>query len=342
MTTVMIPDRNALQKNAQRFLAAGRIPQAVEELLKILRDYPNDFNLMMQIGELYLQTGQSARAIPLFQRVAEHHCAEGFLLKAIAIYKRIHRLNPGLVETRIQLADLYSRQGLITEARFELLAAVDYYERRRQSREAIRLYHKLIDLTPTDLEARSELARIYEREGMVSEAVGQYLELSTRSIQQEHIADGLAALEKARRLNPSNAAVLWKMLWIYLEQDEFEKAGRLLEEFIAINPSDPEMLGLIIKTFSQPSQLERMLDLVNRAMAATPGRESLLVLKGELFLRLGNIEAAYVEFVSAMEGMLSRGEPNRAIALARRMARYDSSFHPAWELLVDLYIQQGL
>src|SRR5262249_15841090 len=116
----MITDRGTIQK-AQRFLAAGKIQLAIQENLKVLRETPNDQNLIFYVADLYGKTGQSTVAIPLLQRVAEHHCNEGFLLKAIAMYKRIHKLDPGLVETRIQLSDVYLRQGLITEARFELL-----------------------------------------------------------------------------------------------------------------------------------------------------------------------------------------------------------------------------
>lgn len=337
----MSVDRNSVQKHAQKLLAGGKISQAIEEYLKILRDYPTDWALMMQVGDLYVSAGQSALAIPYFQRVAEHHCAEGFLLKAIAIYKRIHRLDPGRVETRIQLAEVYFRQGLATEARFELLAAVDHYERRRQSRDAIRLFLKLIELAPGDLEVRSELTRVYEREGMISEAVSQYLEISAQWLQQGRTAEAMAALEKAHQLNPRNVAVLWKMLWIDLEQNEYAKAARLLEEFTVINPSDPEVLGLIVKSFSQPEQLERMLDLVELALAVSDSQEPLRVLKGELLLRQGDVEGAHVEFVRAIEELLPRGEQNRAIALMRRITRHDSSFYPAWELLLDLYLEQG-
>lgn len=341
MTADMLNDRNALQKSAQKHLAAGKIQPAIEEYLKILRDHPNDWTLMLLVGDLYLKSGQSALAIPLFQRVAEQHCSEGFLLKAIAIYKRIHRLDPGRVETRIQLADVYLKQGLITEARFELLAAIDHYEKQRQNRDAIRLFHKLIEIVPEDVEIRSELSRIYERDGMISEAVGQHLEISSQWMKKGRVQESLSALEKARSLNPRNPAVLWKMLWIYLEQNEFEKADRMLEEFTAINPSDPEMLGLIVKSFSHPAQLESMIDLVNRALIVSSNQEELRILKGELFLRGKDVEQAFAEFVRAIQEMLQRRDYNRPIALLRRITRHSPGYHPALELLVDLYIQNG-
>lgn len=337
----MSQDRNALQKSAQKYLAAGKIQLAIEEYLKILRDTPNDWNLTLQVADLHVAAGQSALAIPLLQRVAEHHCSEGFLLKAIAIYKRIHRLDPQLIQTRIQLSDVYLRQGLITEARFELLAAIDHYEKKRQTHDVIRLFQKLIEIMPEDIQVRAELARVYERDGMISEAVGQHLEISGQWMREGRIVESLTSLFNARRLNPRNATVLWKMLWIYLEQNEFEKADAMLEEFTAINPSDPEMLGLIVKTFSRPDQLDRMIDHVDRALSLSTNQEELRILKGELFLRRKDVERAYGEFELAIQEMRKRGEHNRPIALLRRITRVSPAFYPACEFLVDMYLQQG-
>ena len=338
----MFPDREVLQKNAQKLLAAGKVPAAIDEYLKILRDYNSDWNLMIQVGDLYLKIGQSAAALPHFQRVAEHYCAEGFFLKAVALYKRIHRLDPGSMNTRIQLAEIYFRQGQITEARFELLATIDHHEKIGHRKEIIRLLQKLIEYTPEDIEARIELAGAYEKENLLSEALGQYLEISVYLLRAGKPEESLSILQNARRLNPRNPAVLWKILCILLEQGRFEEAGEVMGKFSDLHPDEPEKLALIVKSFSQPGQERSMLEMIERALQVTPRQEALRVLKGELLLRHSEVDEAYVEFVKAVEEMLQRNEHIRAIALLRRLTRHDPSFYPAWELLLDLYMQQGM
>ena len=192
-------------------LASGKVQSAIEEYLKILLEYTSDWNLMLQVGDLYLRIGKSAPALPHFQRVAEHYCAEGFFLKAVALYKRIHKFDPGSITTRLQLSEVFFRQGQITEARFELLAAIDFYDKLGNRKELIRLLQKLIEYTPEDVEARTELARAYEKENLIAEALGQYLEISTYLLRAGKAGERLVILQSARRLNPRNPAVLWKI-----------------------------------------------------------------------------------------------------------------------------------
>ena len=115
-----------------------------------------------------------------------------------------------------------------------------------------------------------------------------------------------------------------------------------MEEFSALHPEEPEKLALIVKSFSQPAQERTMLEMIDRALHASPRHDSLRVLKGELLLRHSEVDSAYIEFVNAVEEMLQRNEHTRAIALLRRLTRHDPSFYPAWERLLDFYIQQGM
>jgi tetratricopeptide (TPR) repeat protein len=96
-----------------------------------------------------------------------------------------------------------------------------------------------------------------------------------------------------------------------------------------------------VKSFSQAGQLERMITLVDRALQNASRQEELRILKGELYLRKKDIEQAFPEFVLAIQELLQRGEQLRAISLLRRITKQHPGFHPALELLVDLYMQYG-
>src|SRR5215470_16242643 len=91
-------EKSKILKNAEKFVAAGKISQAIDEYLKILKENSKDWNLMIQIGDLMLKVNRTDEAIELFQKVADHYYDDGFHLKAIAIYKRINKLNPSLTD----------------------------------------------------------------------------------------------------------------------------------------------------------------------------------------------------------------------------------------------------
>ena len=62
----------------------------------------------------------------VYQRIAEHFSEDGFFLKAIAIYKKINRLDPQRTETYEKLADLYFKQSLVVEGRQQLMTLADH------------------------------------------------------------------------------------------------------------------------------------------------------------------------------------------------------------------------
>jgi tetratricopeptide (TPR) repeat protein len=333
-------DKGLVLKAIQKHLTAGKIVPAIEEALKGLKDSPNDSNLLLLLGDLYLKINKGTAAIKYLQKAAEQYCNDGFLLKGIAVYKRVHRIDPGLIEIRLRLADLYARQGLISEARFEILAAIEQYEKTGQVREMIDLYHRLLEIDPSSIEVRSELAALYDRQGMTSEATSLYLAISQQCLQRNEAAQALPFLEKARKLNPQNAAVQWKMLWVYLELEETEKARSILEDFINTSISDLEILGLIIKNHTTATSMDKMHELINRVLDSSSHREPYYVLKGELFLHCGELENALNEFMLAIFEQGERFDLGRSAALMKRIIRMDHSFYPAWQKLIDLYESQ--
>src|SRR5260370_1359604 len=79
---------------AQRSLNQGKIPQAIGEYQTILKYEPRDQVTLMTVGDLYVRLGEPLRAIEYFERLAQVFLSDGFVTKAIAIYKKIAKLAP--------------------------------------------------------------------------------------------------------------------------------------------------------------------------------------------------------------------------------------------------------
>ena len=330
-------DKGGILKNIQKHLSTGKTRHAIDEALKGLKEMPNDCNLMLLLGDLYLKINNEVQAIKFLQKASEQYCADGFLLKGIAIYKRILRISPGLIEVRLKLADLYARQGMLAEARFEILAAAEEFEKMGKTREIIKLYHKLLEIDPQNLEVRSELASLYHREGMASEATSLYLAISKQYLQRNNPEQALPFLIKAKELNPQNAAVQWKTLWAYLELNDIDHARKSLQDFINTAVADLEILGLIIKTHTNAASMARMHGLINKTLETTECKEPYFILKGELYLHSGDMESAFRQFEIAIHEQREHPDVRKSSALLRRILNLDSSFFPAWKKLIDLY-----
>ena len=333
----MAVDKAKILKSAEKFVAGGKIQQAVDEYSKILKENQRDWPLMIQVGDLYLKINKTAEAIQYFQKVADHYYNDGFYLKAIAIYKRINKLDPNLTDICIKLADLYLKQGLTMDAKSQLQVVAQHYLSKNQNRDAIQTLKKLVEIEPENLRTRNELAKAYKGEGMIGEAINEYMEISDELLRKNLVKESLTVLETANKLDSRSAVILRKILAIYNEQNEQDKATALLEESLRSDPSNPDVLALLAESYADEGEYSRAHETIDQAISNTGSKEPFWILKGDLYLKEGDLDKAYSQFEPAIDRQIKRKDPEKAIGLLQKILKLDSSFHGALQRLTDIY-----
>jgi tetratricopeptide (TPR) repeat protein len=333
----MASDKSKILKSAEKYVASGKSAQAIEEYLKVLRDNPKEWNVMIQVGDLYLKLNKTAEAVDQFQKVADHYYSDGFFLKAIAIYKRINKLDPSLTDICMKLADLYLKQGLTMDAKSQLHLVAQSYINKGQNKEAIVTLKKLAEIEPDNLKTRNDLAKAYKAEGMVPEAIKEYLDIGEELIRKGLLKESLAVLETANKLDPKDSDVLQKILSIYLQQNEKAKADALLEEAMKADPSNPDLLGLVAQSQADNNQIEKAHETIDRAIVSSGRKEKLWLMKGDLYLKSGELPKAFSQYSMVVDKQVQRKELQEAISVLQKVTQSDSSFYPAWLRLADLY-----
>lgn len=333
----MALDKAKTLKAAEKFIAAGKVQQAIDEYSKILKENQRDWNLMIQVGDLLLKINKTPEAIQHFQKVADHYYLDGFYLKAIAIYKRINKLDPNLTDICIKLADLYLKQGLTMDAKSQLQVVAQHYLSKNQNKDAIVTLKKLIEIEPENLRTRNELAKAYKTEGMTTEAIKEYIEISDELLRKNLTKESLTVLETAYKMDPANAAVLRKILASYRDQNEQDKATAILEESLHTDPKNPDVLALLAESYADEGEYSKAHETIEQAIFHTGNKEPFWILKGDLYLKEGDLDRAYETFEPAIDRQLKRKDPEKAIGLLQNIIRLDSSFHKALKRLTDIY-----
>src|SRR6185369_3717634 len=162
----MALQREQIVQTAEKFVARGKIEPAIKEYRKLLAENPNDINTLNRIGDLYARIQRIDEAVDFFTQIAEQYSTEGFFVKAIAIYKKIIKLDPTRLEVYEQLAELYHKQGLVNEARTQYQVLADYYQKHDNAASAIAIYQKMADLEPNNPISHGraqDAAQVYER-----------------------------------------------------------------------------------------------------------------------------------------------------------------------------------
>src|SRR5262249_60594069 len=145
---VMAVKREQVVQTAEKYVARGKIEPAIREYRKLLEENPNDINTLNRVGDLYARIQRIDEAVDFFNQIAEQYAGEGFFVKAIAIYKKIIKLNPTHLEVYERLAELYAKQGLVNEARTQYQVLADYYQKHENPTSAIAIYNKMAELEP--------------------------------------------------------------------------------------------------------------------------------------------------------------------------------------------------
>src|SRR5437016_2364330 len=215
---------------AQKLLNQGKVAQAIAEYQNILKHEPRDQVTLMTVGELYIRQGETFQAIDYFERLAQIFVGDGFLTKAIAVYKRIAKLAPEEIRPLEKLADLYVQQGVMSEARPLFLQLAEIHLKQNRQAEAVGLLKKLLQAEPDNLRIQIRLADLYQAMGQTRDAIEAYVSAAQRALARGDQTESEKLADKALKLEPSNAAALIVRARSYSLQGDTAKAAHLLEQ----------------------------------------------------------------------------------------------------------------
>ena len=92
-------------------LARKQFAKAVELAQGQLKARPRDGRLRLQLADTLIAAGRGREAAPLLKEMADELAAEGFAAKAIAILKRIQKIDPGRLDVEKRLASVIAERA---------------------------------------------------------------------------------------------------------------------------------------------------------------------------------------------------------------------------------------
>lgn len=179
----MADQKSLIIKLAHIYYHTGSWDKAIVEYEKIIAIDPNDFNVHVTLGELYLKKGDLDRAYKEFEGSANGFLKEKNLKKAagafrevanlvqkmiepqdvekaIGIYKGILSQLPESAETLANLRDLYMRHNQVEEAISYTLTLGDLYNRQDYVDKAENEYVKATTMDPSHAGAKEKLEKL--------------------------------------------------------------------------------------------------------------------------------------------------------------------------------------
>lgn len=101
-----LPFSKARIEDLDRYIARKDYDRALEAVGRALQNNPKNFNLLLRQAEILTMVGDRQRAIEMYRKLARQYARDGFYAKAIALYKKVLRLDPGQQDVHAELAHL--------------------------------------------------------------------------------------------------------------------------------------------------------------------------------------------------------------------------------------------
>jgi pilus assembly protein FimV len=326
-----------LKQEAEKLEKAGRPDQAIALYKQIADDNPRDWNVINKIGDLYAKLNRTREAADEYAKVADFYARDGFLLKAIAIWKKINKLDAASLEPYQQLAELYAKQGLMMEAKAQYQIVIDEFIKRGKAREAGEVLRKMAEVDPADLKVRSKLADLYTREGSTERAVGEHIAIAEELNKKGHLAEALQVLEKGLKIDPKSDRLRLELARVHLIQKNYDKAAQHLEDAVQHSHRDPQLLARLGEAYLGGKKIEEAEAIFKRLLEINPGDDEARAQMGRVYLLQDRFDEAYQELQPAVERLLGRRESEKAAALLQQITQRNAQHVETLHKLAGIY-----
>jgi tetratricopeptide (TPR) repeat protein len=291
---LMASDSKArMLREGERYVQQGKITLAINEYLKIIKEEPDDVLTLNTLGDLYLRQSRVGDANQLFMRVADSYARNNFLLKAIAVFKKILNSDPTNLEVNLQLASLFARQGMNVDARNQYMLIGDLYAHAGKANESLEAYEKVVEIDPTNAAMQLKLAETHLEQNNKEKAYLLFAGAARAQMKSGSIAEAMASFRRALAVNWANSEALKGFLETALHAGDLNSALEKIHECVQGFPDDPALQALMGRVYEATGQLEQAERCLHAAIDAD--------------------DSFFVHVIALSGAFLQSGDPDRAL-----------------------------
>lgn len=313
--------REQILQEAEKLAARGKLDAAIKEYRRALDLAPNDTNTLNRLGDLLVRVNRIDEAIDVYQQIAEHFAQDGFFLKAIAIFKKVNRLDPQRTQTYERLADLYFKQGLVVEGRQQLTTLADWFLRGRNLTEAVRVFRRLTELEPSNFQARAKLVDLLVQTGDAQAATTEIDALGRFLLTRNMVDEAVKLYHRAIELGPESGDFVAPCIDALLAAGRVQPAIELARKAIEGTKVGWELRRAAARAAAEGGDLDSARAYLDELMPEIGERTDVVQLYGDVMLRVGEAEEAKDYLLPAVDRLLRAGDVARAATLVKRLLR---------------------
>lgn len=251
---------------------------ALNELPQVLAQHPDDFEVLMLAGDIYMEYEKYKDAANMYDRASRENrrSSDAKLKHAKAlslsgdVRKALETINDAIkrdeknLDLTLELANIYLRADSLSQAELVItraremdrksplpyIALGDLYYRQRIFELARVNYEEALNIDQNNLDAREKLATSYfwlanrEADNELASV------LFTRSLEEWN---------KVTRQDPNNARAFYEQGRIFFWASQFDKAAPSLSRYVQLRPSSSEARWMLAQSFEKIARYDSAL-----------------------------------------------------------------------------------
>jgi tetratricopeptide (TPR) repeat protein len=167
-----------IRKLAHECVQNGELDKALAQYSRLLKTDSVDPNIYNLMGDVYYKKGEFQEAFNHYHEAVRRYSLEGFYSNAIAVCRKMLRLNPTYCEATRMLGELYLDQSFTGEAIGYFLEYAEKLAAAGEMQNAAEALKKVIETAPGRVQVREKLAEVYAELGMAYEARSELIAAS--------------------------------------------------------------------------------------------------------------------------------------------------------------------
>lgn len=189
-------DLGAVKRTIAELESKGQIENAVAELEKAIQDFPKEGSLYNKLGDLYIKVKRRRDALDIYEQGAKVFKDETYYPNAIALCKKILRLDKNRAEVYKILGELHKELDQRGEAANYFLEYAECKMRKNDMESALKTYTMIKELVPNNPKILETISAIYEKVGKKEEGEELLKEAHDLEQKQEKLRQEIGVDEK--------------------------------------------------------------------------------------------------------------------------------------------------
>ena len=228
---------NQIRQKAQEFLSKGHIDKAILEYRRLISIESKNPNLYNELGDIYLRAADKTQAVQNFEKAATIYEKVALYNNAVAVCKKILRVDPDKIDAMFRLGELRAKQKLAGEAATYFTQYVEAVLENPQTLlpRAQKDADIMLELMPSSEAVLAKAVEIYEQLGIKLKTIEIYGKLIVFAGQE---GDSKRQAGYARRMQEIKAGLSPAELENLKKDDPVE--GTAAQEAAPISGEMPE------------------------------------------------------------------------------------------------------